>query len=378
MIYLDNAATTPVDPQVAQVIADSLKNDFANPSSLYKIGAQSEYKISGARKTVADCLGAKEDEVYFTSCASESNNIAIYGLAAARKNWANKIVTTGYEHPAVRKPLANLAEYGYTVVNVNPKADGNINPQEIIDAVDSKTALVTLIHVNNETGAVLDIKTLCDKIKEKNKRTVIHIDATQSFMKLPFDVSKIQCDSMAFSGHKIYAPKGVGGLYIKKGTNIKTVMAGGGQEKGLRAGTENIHYILGFAKACQLLQPDMRRNLAKFAQLKAHLLNGLAQFDNVVINSPDNAVPYTVNFSFMNYRSETLLHFLEADEIYISSGSACSKGAASHTLTAMGVDAKRIDSSIRVSFGVHTTEEDIDTFIAALKSAQEKLQKVKK
>ena len=159
MIYLDNAATTPVDPQVAQVIADSLKSDFANPSSLYKIGAQSEYKISGARKTVADCLGAKEDEVYFTSCASESNNIAIYGLATARKNWANKIVTTGYEHPAVRKPLAYLAEYGYTVVNVNPKADGNINPQEIIDAVDSKTALVTLIHVNNETGAVLDIKT---------------------------------------------------------------------------------------------------------------------------------------------------------------------------------------------------------------------------
>ena len=378
MIYLDNAATTPVDPQVAQVIADSLKNDFANPSSLYKIGAQSEYKISGARKTVADCLGAKEDEVYFTSCASESNNIAIYGLATARKNWANKIVTTGYEHPAVRKPLANLAEYGYTVVNINPKADGNINPQEIIDAVDSKTALVTLIHVNNETGAVLDIKTLCDKIKEKNKRTVIHIDATQSFMKLPFDVSKIQCDSMSFSGHKIYAPKGVGGLYLKKGTNIKTVMAGGGQEKGLRAGTENIHYILGFAKACQLLQPDMRRNLAKFAQLKAQLLNGIAQFDNVVINSPENAVPYTVNFSFMNYRSETLLHFLEADEIYISSGSACSKGAASHTLTAMGVDAKRIDSSIRVSFGIHTTNEDIDTFIAALKSAQEKLQKVKR
>ena len=378
MIYLDNAATTPVDPRVAQVIADSLKTDFANPSSLYKIGAQSEYKIATARKTVADCLCAKEDEVYFTSCASESNNIAIYGLATVRKNWANKIVTTGYEHPAVRKPLANLAEFGFTVVNVNPNADGNIDPQQIVDAVDSKTALVTLIHVNNETGAVLDIKTLCDKIKAKNKRTVIHIDATQSFMKLPFDVSKIQCDSMSFSGHKIYAPKGVSGLYLKKGTNIKTIMAGGGQEKGLRAGTENIHYILGFAKACQILQPDMRRNLAHFAQLKAQLLNGLAQFDNVVINSPDNAVPYTVNFSFMNYRSETLLHFLEADEIYISSGSACSKGAASHTLTVMGVDAKRIDSSIRVSFGIHTTAEDIDTFITALKNAQEKLQKVKR
>ena len=378
MIYLDNAATTPVNSEVAQVIADSLKSDFANPSSLYKIGAQSENKINTARRTVAGFLNAKEDEIYFTSCASESNNIAIYGLAAARKNWANKIVTTGYEHPAVRKPLENLKEMGYTIANINPKADGNIDINEIVDAVDSKTALVTIIHVNNETGAVIDIKTACEKIKAKNKRTVIHIDATQSFMKLPVDVSKIPCDSMAFSGHKINAPKGIGGLYLKKGTNIKTVMAGGGQEKGLRAGTENIHYILGFAKACEILYPNIKKNLNHYTQLKTRLSEGLAQFDNVAVNSPENAAPYTVNFSFMNYRSETLLHFLEADEIYISSGSACSKGAASHTLTAMGLDAKRIDSSIRVSFGVHTTEQDIDTFIDALRNAQEKLQKVKR
>lgn len=378
MIYLDNAATTPVNTEVAKVIADSLMQDFANPSSLYKIGAQSENKINTARRTVAQTINAKEDEIYFTSCASESNNIAIYGLSMARKNWANKIVTTGYEHPAVRKPLENLKEMGYTIVNVNPKADGNIDPQEIVDAVDSKTALVTIIHVNNETGAVIDIKSVCEKIKAKNKRTTVHIDATQSFMKLPIDVAKIQCDSMAFSGHKINAPKGVGGLYLKKGTNIKTIMAGGSQEKGLRAGTENIHYILGLAKACEILAPKIKSNLTHYAQLKEKLVEGLAQFDNVAINSPENAVPYTVNFSFTNYRSETLLHFLEAEEIYISSGSACSKGAASHTLTVMGLDAKRIDSSIRVSFGVQTTPQDIETFINALKNAQEKLQKVKR
>ena len=378
MIYLDNAATTPVNSEVARVIAQSLAEDFANPSSLYKIGAQSENKISSARRQIAGYIGAKEDEVYFTSCASESNNIAIYGLAMARKNWANKIVTTGYEHPAVRKPLENLKEMGYTIANVNPKADGNVDINEIIDAVDSKTALVAIIHVNNETGAVIDIKTVCEKIKAKNKRTVIHVDATQSFMKTQTDVAKIPCESMAFSGHKINAPKGVGGLYLKKGTNIKTVMAGGGQEKGLRAGTENIHYILGFAKACEILYPNIKKNLNHYTALKTQLVNGLAQFDNVVVNSPENAMPYTVNFSFMNYRSETLLHFLEADEIYISSGSACSKGAASHTLTAMGLDAKRIDSSIRVSFGTNTTAEDIDAFINALKNAQEKLQKVKR
>ena len=378
MIYLDNAATTPVHPQVAQVIADSLVQDFANPSSLYKIGAVTENKINTARGKIAGFIGAKDDEIYFTSCATESNNNAIYGLAMARKNWANKIVTTGYEHPAVNKPFENLKEMGFGVVNVNPKADGNIDINEIVDAVDSKTALVALIHVNNETGAVIDIKTVCEKIKAKNKRTVIHIDATQSFMKMPIDVSRIACESMAFSGHKINGPKGIGGWYLKKGTNIKTVMAGGGQEKGIRAGTENIHYILGLAKACEILHPSIKANLEHYKKLKEHLVQGLAQFDNVVINSPDNAMPYTVNFSFMNYRSETLLHFLEADEIYISSGSACSKGAASRTLTAMGLDAKRIDSSIRTSFGPATTQQDIDTFIQALKKAQEKLQKVKR
>ena len=167
MIYLDNAATTPVHPQVAQVIAESLLQDFANPSSLYKIGAVTENKINTARGRIAGFLGAKDDEIFFTSCATESNNLAIYGLAMARKNWANKIITTGYEHPAVNKPFENLKEMGYTVVNVNPKPDGNIDINEIVDAVDSKTALVALIHVNNETGAVIDIKTVCEKIKAK-------------------------------------------------------------------------------------------------------------------------------------------------------------------------------------------------------------------
>lgn len=378
MIYLDNAATTPINIQVADVIAKSLSEDFANPSSLYKIGAVTENKINKARATIAGFINAKDDEIYFTSCASESNNIAIYGLAMARKNWANKIVTTGYEHPSVRMPLENLKEMGFTIVNINPKEDGNIDANELLDAVDSKTALVTMIHVNNETGAVIDVKSLCEKIKQKNKRTVIHIDATQSFMKVPIDTTKIMAESIAFSGHKINAPKGIGGLFLRKGTNIKSVIIGGGQERGLRAGTENIHYILGLEKACELLGNNIKQNLNHYTVLKERLLDGLKQFDNVIVNSPNNAMPYTVNFSFMNYRSETLLHFLEQDEIYISSGSACSKGSASHTLEAMRLSDKRIDSAIRVSFGVNTTEEDIDKFIAALKSAQEKLQKVKK
>ncbi|MBR5520708.1 MAG: cysteine desulfurase [Oscillospiraceae bacterium] len=378
MIYLDNAATTPVNPQVARVIAESLKNDFANPSSLYSIGAKSEMAMDKAREFVAGCIGAKGSELYFTSCASESNNIAIYGLALARRNWGKKVITTGYEHPAVRQPFEFLGEMGFEVVEINPDKTGVVDENAILDAVDSKTCLVSLIHVNNETGAKIDIEKLTARIKEKNPRTAIHIDAVQSFMKYPLDVKKLKIESLSFSGHKINGPKGIGGLYLRQGTNIKPVFLGGGQEKGLRAGTENIHYIQGLAKACELLKPNMMNNLRHYAQLKKQLMEGLAQFDNVVINSPENAVPYTVNLSFTGYRSETLLHFLDSKGICVSSGSACSKGSRSHTLTVMKLPADRIDSSLRVSFGVQNTEADVDALLTALAEAKEKLQKVKR
>lgn len=378
MIYLDNAATTPVNPRVAQAISESLMNDFANPSSLYSIGAKSEMAMDKAREFVAGCIGAKAAELYFTSCASESNNIAIYGLALARKNWGKKVITTGYEHPAVRKPFELLGEIGFEVVHINPDKSGVVDENEIISAVDGSTCLVSLIHVNNETGAKLDIEKISAKIKEKNPRTAVHIDAVQSFMKLPIDVKKLKIESLSFSAHKINGPKGIGGLYLRQGTNIKPVFLGGGQERGLRAGTENIHYIKGVAKACEILKPDIMSNLRHYARLRAKLLSGLEQFDNVVVNSPENGAPYTLNFSFTGYRSETLLHFLDSKGICVSSGSACSKGSRSHTLTVMKLPADRIDSSVRVSFGVQNTESDVDALIDALKEAKEKLQKVKK
>ncbi len=378
MIYLDNAATTPVNMQVAQVISESLMNDFGNPSSLYGIGAKSEIAIDKARETVANCIGAKPAELYFTSCASESNNIAIYGLALARKNWGKKVITTGYEHPAVHKPFGFLGEMGFEVVTIMPDKNGVVSEEEILSAVDGATCLVSLIHVNNETGAKLDIEKLSSKIKEKNPRTAIHIDAVQSFMKYPLDVKKLKIESLSFSAHKINGPKGIGGLYLKQGTNIKPVFLGGGQEKGLRAGTENIHYIKGLAKACEILKPNLMANLRHYSQLKAKLIEGLKQFDNVVINSPENGAPYTTNFSFTGYKSETLLHFLDSKGICVSSGSACSKGSRSHTLTAMKLPNDRIDSSVRVSFGVQNTESDVTALIEALKEAREKLQKVKR
>ncbi|MBQ3008297.1 MAG: cysteine desulfurase, partial [Oscillospiraceae bacterium] len=256
--------------------------------------------------------------------------------------------------------------------------DGRVKIDELAEAVTDETILVSVMYVNNEIGCVEPIAEIAKRIKEKNPRTAIHIDAVQSFMKYPLDVKKLKIESLSFSAHKINGPKGIGGLYLRSGTNIKPVILGGGQEKGLRAGTENIHYIKGVAKACELLRPNIMANLRHYAQLRARLIEGLKQFDNVVINSPENGAPYTLNLSFTGYRSETLLHFLDSKGICVSSGSACSKGSRSHTLTVMKLPADRIDSSLRVSFGVQNTESDVDALIEALKEAKEKLQKVKK
>jgi cysteine desulfurase len=378
MIYLDNAATTPVNNIVAEVIYDSLKNDFANPSSLYAMGAESELNVNRARKVIADSLNCRANGVYFTASASESNNIAIYGLALARKNWGKKIISTGYEHPAVRRPFENLKELGFETVTIDPKSDGNINEEEILNRVDKNTALVCLIHVNNETGAMIDIENLSKKIKEKSRRTVVHIDATQSYMKYKIDTKRLFVDSMSFSAQKINGPKGIGALYLKSGVNIKPVFSGGGQENGLRSGTENTRYIQGFAKAVEILSPNISKHMEMYKALHDELLEGLNKFDNVIINSPKNRAPYTVNFSFLGYRSETLLHFLDSQGICVSSASACSRGKESHTLSAMGLTKDRIDSALRVSFGVQNTKEDIKALLNALESAREKLQRVDK
>ncbi len=377
MIYLDNAATTRVNIEVAEKISESLKTEFANPSSLYSIGADAEFEILKARKTIGKTLNAKENEIFFSSCASESNNILIYGLSLARKNRGKKIILTGYEHPSVTKPFEFLKEEGFEVITIMPKKDGNIDIEDIIKAVDKNTILVSAMFVNNETGAKIDIETLANKVKEKNPLTVFHSDIVQGFLKYKIDTQKSKIDALSFSGHKVNTPKGIGGFYLRKGVNIRAVFVGGGQEKGLRAGTENIHYIKGLEKAAEIHSKNMILDIKKYTQLKEYLLNKLEKFDNIIINSPKDAAPYIVNFAFMGYKSETLLHFLENNEIYISSGSACSKGSKSHTLESMKLDDKIIDSSIRVSFDSDTSFSDIDALIESLESAHTKLQKIK-
>lgn len=367
MHYLDNAATTAPFSVVVDTVAEVLATHFANPSSLYAPGMEAEKVIETARGTLAKALGCAAKQVYFTASGTEANNIAIQGIARARKNRGNHFVATGYEHPGVRKVLLALAEReGFEVTMVPPAETGEVDIADILAEVRDDTILVCAMQVNNETGAVLDVESLARRVKEINPLVAVHVDAVQGFCKLPLAAEKTQIDSIAVAGHKIHAPKGIGALYLRKGLAIQTPLLGGGQESGIRPGTENTAYIAGFAKAVELMQTNAQRDAQTIHTLRNRLLQGLAGLPNLFINSPSQSYPGIVNISLPGIRSETMLHFLEQRGVYVSSGSACSKGQASHTLTAMRLSAERIDSSLRISFDGQNTEEDIDTLLLGL------------
>ena len=372
--YLDNAATTPVSQKSTEAVLEILKEYYGNPSSLYSIGIMASKKYEHARDVIASSLGCRSDEIYFTGCGTESNNLAIFGAARARKAWGNEVVVTGYEHPSVQNTVEALKNEGFEVITVAPK-DGIIDPEEIIGNVNSKTVLVTAMAVNNETGAMLDVPYISKKVKEINKRTAVHCDFVQGYMKEKIDLASI--DTLSASGHKINAPKGIGILYIRKGFNLARTQFGGGQEKGIRSGTENIAFACGLAAAVEEHR-DIDGNRKRIQELKDMLIEGLKDFDNVTINSPEQSTPYVLNFSFEGYRSETILHFLEARDVYVSSGSACSKGERSHTLEAMRLQSRLVDSAIRVSFGLQNNEDDVKALLDGLGQAKDSLMKVKR
>ena len=377
MIYLDNAATTAVAPFVSNLISDTMKKHFGNPSSLYNIGGLSEKIIDNARAQLAKALGCSAYEVYFTASGTEGNNIAIYGAALARKTWGQKIVCTGYEHPSVYMPLENLRNYGFDVVFIKPDISGNIDEQALLAEIDEKTVLATFMHVNNEIGTVIDVKKLAAQVKAKNRRTAVHVDGVQAFMRLEFKLGeKSDIDSYAVSGHKVHVPKGVGALYVRRGHNLAKTLLGGGQERGLRPGTENIPYIAGFGAAAEHYGATINQRYAAARELNDVLRKGLLKHKGLLINSPEKAIAHVLNFSAVGLKSEVLLHFFEAQGIYVSSGSACSKGAASHTLVQMGLPAARIDGAVRVSFSDATTVAHIKVFLAALNKAYETLARV--
>ena len=363
--YLDNAATTMVNPDVIETITKAMAEHWANPSSLYTPGAHSELALNKARADVARTLGATAGEVYFTGCGSEGNNLAILGAARTRK-WGKRIVCTGFEHPSVALPMQRLAQEGYDVQFVAPEADGHLNVDRMLELVDKNTILVAAMQVNNETGTAVDVARLAAGVKARNDRTAVHVDGVQAWMRVPVRLANI--DSYSVSGHKIHAPKGIGALYLRKGYHIEPPYLGGGQEKGMRPGTENLPYAIGMAKAATLLSRTLPQRHKTLVELNTRLREGLKQFPEVTLNSPEDAVPEVLNFSLNVIRSETMLHHLETMGVYVSSGSACSKGAASHTLTAMGLEPRRIDTAIRASFCADNTPEDVDALLEGLKT----------
>ncbi len=376
MIYLDNAATTRVCEEAKNAALQGFET-FGNPSSLHHLGVVAEGVIDEARGVLAGSLGVKEKEVFFTSCATESSNTVIFGAARAYGKRRKKIITTTIEHPSVAEPIRVLEEQGFEVVRVSPGEDGKITPESITAHVDKNTLLVSVMYVNNETGYILPADKIFKAVKRISPETVCHCDCVQSFMKLPFKVKELGADCISLSGHKLHAPKGVGALYIRSGVRILPLLCGGGQEGGRRSGTENVSLISAFAAAVKRLEPTIMQRYETVAALKKRLSDKLESREGIHINSGDDCSPYVISIAAERIKSETMLHFLESKGIYVSSGSACSKGKKSGVLSELKVADKYLDSTIRVSLCAENTEEDIDAFVQAFIEGQESLAKIR-
>ncbi|MDD6479345.1 MAG: cysteine desulfurase family protein [Oscillospiraceae bacterium] len=375
-VYLDNSATTKPCELSVKYTLDALENFWGNPSSLHMLGVLAEEKINEAKKCIADVLHCKEEEIVFTSGGTEANNTAIISAALKGKKRGNRIVTTEIEHPSVLETVKRLEEEGFEVVKLKPDKNGVIPAESIKNAITKDTILVSIMLVNNETGAIQPVETAAAAIKSVGAPALLHVDAVQAFGKMPINPSKLGVDLLTVSGHKIHASKGIGFLYIRKGVTIKPYITGGGQEKGMRSGTEPVPLIYGLLGAVKSL-PNLENALKKQKELWNYAKQKLSDTGFVKINSSDECLPYIINISVPGYRSETLLHFLENEGIYVSSGSACAKGEGSYVLKSCGFDRKTIDSSLRISFSRDNTKEDIDALVSTLIKATERLQRSK-
>lgn len=373
--YLDNSATTKVSEKSAQKALFMMTNEYGNPSSLHTKGLNAELELSKARETIARSLSVEDDEIYFTSGSTESNNTVIFGVANAKRRQGNKIVTTAIEHSSVMESCKKLENDGYEVVYLSPDKEGIVPMSAFEEAIDEHTILVAVMAVNNEIGSVQDIERISKIIKRKNPQAHFHCDAVQAYGKMILKPKKWNVDTMCVSSHKVHGPKGVGALYIKKGVRITPLLYGGEQQKKVRPGTECAPLIAAFATAVE--EFDIINNKEYVKSLRDYLKDKVSKLDGIVINSSENALPYVINISVMGIRSETMLHHLEQDNIYVSSSSACAKGKRSYVLTALSLPDKIIDSSLRISFSKYNTKEDVDAFLTSLKKGMDNLQRTK-
>ena len=359
--YLDNSATTQVSNTAAQKALDIMCNIYGNPSSLHTMGIEAEKELETARSIIAKTIGCECDELFFTSGGTEANNTAILGTVKALKRRGNKIVTSAIEHSSIMESMAYLENEGFQVTYLTPDENGVIPMDKIKEAVDDKTILVSVMMANNEVGSINDIAKIRKIVTAKKSPALIHTDAVQAFGKLNIKVKKLDVDLMAISSHKIHGPKGVGALYIKKGKRILPIHFGGEQEKKIRPGTEALPLIGAFGVAVSELEIDKNYQLVQ--ELNDYAKSKLSSIDSVTLNSKDNALPYILNISVKGIRSETMLHHLAQNNVYVSSGSACAKGKPSHVLSAMGVSRDSADSALRISFSKLNTKDDIDALV---------------
>lgn len=363
--YLDNSATTRVSGTVSAKVAEMMTENFGNPSSLHSLGIKAENELERARGILADELNVNDNEVFFTSGGTEANNLALFGVAEWLKKRGNKIVTTAVEHSSVTEAMARLEEKGFEIIRVNPDENGHFSAEQFENAIDEKTVLVSVMYVNNEVGTILPIDRIKKIIERKKSPAILHSDCVQAFGKIPVKPKKLGLDIAAVSGHKVHAPKGVGAVYIKKGLHPKPLLYGGEQEKKLRPGTEALPLIAGFGQAVKEFEID--KNFEYIKSLNDYAKDKLGAIGGISFNSPEDALPYILNFSVEGIRSETMLHFLAQREVYVSSGSACAKGKPSHVLSAMKLSQNRADSALRVSFSKENTTEDIDALVEGVK-----------
>ena len=378
-IYLDYAATTPVDNLVADEMLRYIKTNslFGNPSSNHVFGFKTDAAVEKARNIISEFLGCKANELIFTSGATESNNLAIKGVARANKDKGNHLITALTEHKAVLDACRSLEQEGFNITYLEPDVYGRISPEVLESAITPETILVSIMHVNNETGVIQDIVALGNLLAERN--IFFHVDAVQSVGKLPISLSELPIDGLSFSSHKIYGPKGIGGLFLRRRSkvNIEPIITGGGQEYGIRPGTLPTHQIMGLAKAIEIASQKMSKDFEHVSSLSQHILKECQKVPDIEINgSLEYRLPNIINLSFIGVDSVSLITSLQ-HEVAISSGSACTSGAIepSHVIKAMGIKGVRLDSAVRISIGRYSTLEDIDNGLSRIIEEVDRIRK---
>ena len=369
-IYLDNSATTRCFDEVAQVVADRMTIDYGNPSSMHLKGLDAERYVKQATEVIAKTLKVNEKEIVYTSGGTESDNMAIIGAAMASGRAGKHIITTAIEHPAVGQCMKYLEKEGYEITYLQPDESGCIRLEELENSIRPDTILVSVMAVNNEIGTIQPIEQAGELIKRKNANTLFHVDAVQGYGKMELYPRKWKIDMLSVSGHKIHGPKGVGFLYVNEKVKIAPIILGGGQQKNMRSGTENVPGVAGLAKAAELVYANMECDINKMYCLRDYFISQIRKMDGVTVNGAEGrkSAPHIVSVSIEGVRAEVLLHALEEKEIYISAGSACSshKPVPSATLQAIGLPKELLGSTVRFSFSVFTTKEEIDLALKAL------------